>query len=369
MSRRGGRNKGGRKQMRANASKRRQTRTNASKRRGENASKRKQTRANVDKRKQTLTPPFIAVFYTPPLQSPYFLVFCNSLFSSSVCVEKKKRHKRRENNQRLVGSAYVPCHNVVDRARTWTCTWEILVCDKPHAGWMASKREKRNWRLEPENGWQKQNCQKWFQWTSNWLKMIWEGPKMEKRRLTEELKIRPKTLKAGWKTRSWPKQCQKTPQRQGMPKTKKRGIASCSENDWIGGGNVQRRGKRGPKLPQKRKNVIFCFLVGGGERRRAEAKCHKRPRLTNLGFCGFLGQFDVLFVLIRFFSPNFTSFGCKKKQLVHFLGVFSGKKFESGVNVPKTGPKREDGLKTDRKGLKAGWKAPNLPKTIPKNQQ
>ena len=61
----GGRNKGGRKQMRANANKRGQTRTNANKRGGENASKRKQTRANVDKRKQTLTPPFIAVFYTP----------------------------------------------------------------------------------------------------------------------------------------------------------------------------------------------------------------------------------------------------------------------------------------------------------------
>ena len=43
VSRRGGRNKGGRKQMRANASKRRQTRTNASKRRGANASKREQT--------------------------------------------------------------------------------------------------------------------------------------------------------------------------------------------------------------------------------------------------------------------------------------------------------------------------------------
>ena len=65
VSRRGGRNKGGRKQMRANANKRRQTLTNASKCRGENASKRKQTRANADKRKQTLTPPFIVVFYTP----------------------------------------------------------------------------------------------------------------------------------------------------------------------------------------------------------------------------------------------------------------------------------------------------------------
>ena len=65
VSRRGGgRDKGGRKQTRANANKRRQTSTNASKRRGENASKRKQTRANVDRRKQTLTPPFIAVSYT-----------------------------------------------------------------------------------------------------------------------------------------------------------------------------------------------------------------------------------------------------------------------------------------------------------------
>ena len=67
VSRRGGGgNKGGRKQMRANANKRRQTLTNASKRRGENASKRKQTRANVDKRRQTLTPPFIPLF-TPHL--------------------------------------------------------------------------------------------------------------------------------------------------------------------------------------------------------------------------------------------------------------------------------------------------------------
>ena len=62
--------------MRANASKSRQTRTNASKRRGENASKRKQTRANVDKRKQTLTPPFIAVFYTP---------LCNPLSPDTRC--------------------------------------------------------------------------------------------------------------------------------------------------------------------------------------------------------------------------------------------------------------------------------------------
>ena len=80
VSRRGGRNKWGRKQMRANANKRRQTQTNASKRRGENASKRKRTRANVDKRKQTLTPPFIAVFYTP-LCNP--LRFCCDLKRAS----------------------------------------------------------------------------------------------------------------------------------------------------------------------------------------------------------------------------------------------------------------------------------------------
>ena len=47
---RGGRNKWGRKQMRANANKRRQMLTNASKRRGENASKRKQTWTNASKR-------------------------------------------------------------------------------------------------------------------------------------------------------------------------------------------------------------------------------------------------------------------------------------------------------------------------------
>ena len=64
--------------MRENANKRRQTLTNASKRRGENASKRggenasnfKQTLANVDKRKQTLTPPFIVVFFTPAFAIP-----------------------------------------------------------------------------------------------------------------------------------------------------------------------------------------------------------------------------------------------------------------------------------------------------------
>ena len=51
------------------ASKLKQTQTNADKRRQTQRRKRKQTqrqtRANVDKRKQTLTPPFIAVFYTP----------------------------------------------------------------------------------------------------------------------------------------------------------------------------------------------------------------------------------------------------------------------------------------------------------------
>ena len=64
----GGRNKGGRKQMRANANKRRETLTNASKRRGE---KRKQTQRR--KREQTWTnanrrlhPPLLR-FFTPPL--------------------------------------------------------------------------------------------------------------------------------------------------------------------------------------------------------------------------------------------------------------------------------------------------------------
>ena len=50
VSRRGGRNKGGRTQMRANANKRRQTLTNASKRRGENASKHEQMWTNANKR-------------------------------------------------------------------------------------------------------------------------------------------------------------------------------------------------------------------------------------------------------------------------------------------------------------------------------
>ena len=63
VTQRGGGNKEGREQMRANANKRRQTLTNASKRRGKNASKQ---RANVDKGKQTLTPPFI-VFGLHPL--------------------------------------------------------------------------------------------------------------------------------------------------------------------------------------------------------------------------------------------------------------------------------------------------------------
>ena len=85
VSRRGGRNKGGRKQMRANASKRRQTRTNASKRRGANlpnASKREQTWANVDKRKQTLTPPLLRffTFYTP---------LCNPQFQRMVCTVRE----------------------------------------------------------------------------------------------------------------------------------------------------------------------------------------------------------------------------------------------------------------------------------------
>ena len=74
VSRRGGRNKGGRKQMRANANKRRQTLTNASKRRGKNASKRKQTQAKASKRGQTqtnaYTPPLLW-FLTPPFAIPY----------------------------------------------------------------------------------------------------------------------------------------------------------------------------------------------------------------------------------------------------------------------------------------------------------
>ena len=63
VSCRGGRNKGGRKQMRANANKRRQTLTNASERRGANASKRGQTQTNAHI-------PLYCGFLHPPLQSP-----------------------------------------------------------------------------------------------------------------------------------------------------------------------------------------------------------------------------------------------------------------------------------------------------------
>ena len=58
-------------------SERKQTQTNADKCKQTQRRKRKQTQANVSKRGQTQTninkrlhPPFIAVFYTPPLQSP-----------------------------------------------------------------------------------------------------------------------------------------------------------------------------------------------------------------------------------------------------------------------------------------------------------
>ena len=79
VSRRGGRNKGGRKQMQANANKRRQTSTYASKRRGENASKRKQTRANVDKRKQTQTNAYTPLYcgILHPLQKKTTTTFCD----------------------------------------------------------------------------------------------------------------------------------------------------------------------------------------------------------------------------------------------------------------------------------------------------
>ena len=68
VSRRGGCNKGGRKQMRANANKRRQT---SDKRRGENAEAK--TQANASKRGQTQTnayTPLYCGFLHPPLQSP-----------------------------------------------------------------------------------------------------------------------------------------------------------------------------------------------------------------------------------------------------------------------------------------------------------
>ena len=86
VSRRGGRNKGGRKQMR-------------SKRRGANASKRKQTRANVDKRKQTLTPPFIAVFYTP-LCNPLILgqPVCRTKLPRKVVIPKRKMVRKTARN-------------------------------------------------------------------------------------------------------------------------------------------------------------------------------------------------------------------------------------------------------------------------------
>ena len=77
----------------ANASKRRQTRTNASKRRGENASKRKQTRANVDKRKQTLTPPFMAVFYTPLCNPQRFVLLCDPNISGKETLFQGLTHK------------------------------------------------------------------------------------------------------------------------------------------------------------------------------------------------------------------------------------------------------------------------------------
>ena len=62
VSRRGGRNKGGHKQIRANASERRQTRTNAEAQTQANASKREQTWTNADK---CLHPPLLR-FFTPP---------------------------------------------------------------------------------------------------------------------------------------------------------------------------------------------------------------------------------------------------------------------------------------------------------------
>ena len=73
VSRRGGRNKGGRKQMRANANKRRQTLTNADKRKQTQRRKRKQTQTNASKRGQMQTnayTPLYCGFSHPPLQSP-----------------------------------------------------------------------------------------------------------------------------------------------------------------------------------------------------------------------------------------------------------------------------------------------------------
>ena len=62
VSRRRGRDKGRRKQMRASANKRRQTLTNASIRRGENASKRDQTWTNANNR---LDLPFLRFLHPP----------------------------------------------------------------------------------------------------------------------------------------------------------------------------------------------------------------------------------------------------------------------------------------------------------------
>ena len=56
--------------MRANASKRGQTQANAE----------AKTQAKVSKRKQTLTPPFIAVFYTPPFAIPLIMVTLRIVF-------------------------------------------------------------------------------------------------------------------------------------------------------------------------------------------------------------------------------------------------------------------------------------------------
>ena len=91
VSRRGGRNKGGRKQMRANANKRRQTLTNAS--------KREQTRANASKRGQTQTnayTPLICGFGHPPLQSPYCRIcVCQILQGIALYPLKRSLSQRR----------------------------------------------------------------------------------------------------------------------------------------------------------------------------------------------------------------------------------------------------------------------------------
>ena len=66
VSRRGGRNRGGRKQMRANANKRRQTQANAEAKTQADACKREQTWTNANKR---LHPPLLR-FFTPPFAIP-----------------------------------------------------------------------------------------------------------------------------------------------------------------------------------------------------------------------------------------------------------------------------------------------------------